>query len=214
MALFWAGLLGSGHCLGMCGGVVALMNRAPFRLIAGYNFGRILAYVCAGLGVGWLGEVGFWLAPHQAWRAVLYALASFLMLAMGLYLLGFPRLLMPFENVGQLLWQKIAPIAHRFLPVRHFAAALCLGFLWGFIPCGLVYSALAMSLASGSALDGATRMFCFALGTLPVMLFAPFLLSQLGQMARTIMQKMAGVMLLIFAGLGAYRLRFLLFAEF
>ncbi len=204
-ALFLAGLLGGGHCLGMCGGVVMLMNRAAFSHILAYNAGRVLTYIFSGFCAGLLGEVGFLFAQSLIYRALLYFFASFLMLAMGFYLLGIPFFLKPFEKMGGVAWGKIAPLTQKFFPVQNFKTAWCLGGLWGFIPCGLVYAALSVALSSANALEGALLMASFALGTLPMMLFAPFLLSKITAKTRALVQKIAGFTLLLFGCLGIYR---------
>ena len=75
-----------------------------------------------------------------------------------------------FEKLGAVLWRKIQPVAKALLPLDRSAKALAYGLCWGFLPCGLVYSSLGWSLASGSALQGALLMCAFGLGTLPAML--------------------------------------------
>ena len=58
----------------------------------------------------------------------------------------------------------------RFIPVRHAGQALVLGLVWGWLPCGLVYSVLVMSITTGNAIDGAILMLSFGVGTLPNLL--------------------------------------------
>lgn len=180
-ALFIVGLLGGGHCAGMCGGIVgALSLQTPQGGTAvlvhlAYNCGRIGSYVLAGLLAGLIGQAaGNLLAVQQG----LYLFASLMLIAMGLYLLGVTQFLAPLERGGQTLWQRIQPLTRRFLPVRGVAQALPLGLLWGWLPCGLVYSALTTALAAGSAGKGALLMLAFGLGTLPNLLLAGLLLSR------------------------------------
>jgi sulfite exporter TauE/SafE len=90
-----------------------------------------------------------------------------------------PRFLLPLERVGALLWRHVQPLSRRLLPVRTPAQALALGMVWGWLPCGLVYSALTTALASGSAGAGAATMLAFGLGTLPNLLLAGILATQL-----------------------------------
>ncbi len=203
-AIFLAGLLGGGHCLGMCGGVVALMAKSPFALA--YNFGRIAAYILVGALLGALGEVGFLLADSFSYRIILFAFANFLMLAMGVYLLGVPHFIAPFEKMGGVLWRKIAPFAQKFLPPKNFKTAFSIGFLWGFLPCGLLYSAFAAALASASFVKGALLMASFGLGTLPNLIAAPFLLQKLSPKFRQIIQKITGVFLMVFGAWGFYKI--------
>jgi sulfite exporter TauE/SafE len=169
------GWLGGVHCLGMCGGIVsalALSVPEPGRakILFAYNLGRCLTYVLLGLiagALGFLGTRSFGVAPN-----LLYALANVLLVGMGLYLLGFPWLVRPLEQMGQNLWRLIEPVSRRLFPVNTMPRALGIGLLWGFLPCGLVYSALATSFASGAAAQGGLWMAGFALGTLPNLLMA------------------------------------------
>lgn len=188
LALFIVGLLGAGHCAGMCGGIVgALSLQAPSQGVAAllvhlaYNFGRITSYVMAGLIAGLLGQAaGNVLALQNA----LYLFANLMLIAMGLYLLGVTQFLAPLERGGQTLWRRIQPLTKRFLPVRGLEQALPLGLLWGWLPCGLVYSALTTALASGSAAKGALLMLAFGLGTLPNLLLAGLLLMRFRSFAQ------------------------------
>lgn len=169
------GWLGGVHCLGMCGGIVsALTLSAPeagrAKILWAYNLGRCLTYVALGLLAGALGLFGMrtlGIAPN-----LLYVLANLLLVGMGLYLLGFPWLVQPLERVGQNLWRRIEPVSRSLFPVNTIARALGVGLLWGFLPCGLVYSALATAFASGSVVHGSLWMAAFALGTLPNLLMA------------------------------------------
>ncbi|WP_284446679.1 sulfite exporter TauE/SafE family protein [Fluviibacter phosphoraccumulans] len=169
------GWLGGVHCLGMCGGIVSALSlsvpatRRPALLLA-YNAGRCLTYTLLGALAGLLGYAGvsvLGLGPK-----VLFALANLLLIGMGLYLMGWPVLVRPLEQGGQLVWRHIEPLARRFFPVTTPLRALVVGLAWGFLPCGLVYSALATAIATSNPLTGALWMAGFALGTLPNLLLA------------------------------------------
>lgn len=205
------GFLGGPHCVGMCGGIVAALTAGGGSSRRGlhlaYNLGRIAAYGLAGVAMGALGGL---LGGHGAlaaqWplRTVLYLLASLLLVGMGLYLLGLPQLLLPLERGGQFLWRRIQPLTRRFVPVRSAAQALPLGFLWGFLPCGLVYSALASALAAGSAARGGAILLAFGLGTLPNLLAMGLLAVRLKDWARRpAVRRLAGALVL---GYGAWGL--------
>jgi len=209
LALFIVGLLGAGHCAGMCGGIVgALSLQSPqggaFLVHLAYNLGRIASYVAAGLLAGLLGQVAGNLAAVQQG---LYLFASLMLIAMGLYLLGLTQFLAPFERAGQALWQRIQPLTGRFLPVRSIAQALPLGMLWGWLPCGLVYSALTTALASGSAGKGALLMLAFGLGTLPNLLLAGLLLTRFRRFAQARTTRViSGLLVLGYGGYGLLNL--------
>lgn len=174
------GLLGSSHCIGMCGGIVAALNMGigdgagnkPASLFVyhlGYNGGRITSYLLVGLLAGSLGAglIGLGVSPLAG-----KLLAAAFMIALGLYLANWWRGLVLLERLGARLWRHIQPLGQKLFPIRHPLQAYLLGLLWGWLPCGLVYSVVAWSLTTGSALDGALLMLGFGLGTLPALLIA------------------------------------------
>ena len=177
-ALFLVGLLGGTHCIGMCGGIVsALSMGAASRpsLHLAYNAGRIVSYALAGAIAGALGGASLALSDQLPVRVILFVLANLMLVALGLYLMGVTRALAFSERFGQKLWRHLQPLTRRYLPARTVAQALPLGLLWGWLPCGLVYSALVSAMTSGSAAGGALMMLSFGLGTLPNLLLAGLL---------------------------------------
>lgn len=207
LAMFLVGLLGGTHCVGMCGGIVgALSMGAPgrWRMHLAYNAGRILSYTAAGALAGALGAASMSLEGQMPVRLTLYLLANLMLVALGLYLLGVTRALAFTERAGQHLWRRLQPLTRRFLPARSVAQALPLGLLWGWLPCGLVYSALASSLTAGSASRGALLMLLFGLGTLPNLLLAGILFARLNEFVRRpVVRTMSGLLVL---GFGVYGL--------
>jgi sulfite exporter TauE/SafE len=183
-AVFLVGLLGGVHCVGMCGGIVSALTLqttaqgAVWPLHLAYNIGRIASYAVAGAALGALGSLGLLLNHWLPVQMTLYVGANLMMLLLGAYLLGATRSLAFTERAGQHLWRRIQPLTRRFLPVRGVAQALPLGMLWGWLPCGLVYSVLAMTLLTGSAVRGALTMLAFGLGTLPNLMLAGLLLAR------------------------------------
>ena len=176
IAVFFVGLLGGVHCLGMCGSIVGIFTaqlpkegaRWPFHLA--YNSGRIASYTLAGLLVGTIGQAGLLMRDVVPIQHLLFALSSLMLIALGLYLAGIWSMVRHIERVGNGLWQRIQPLTRRLLPVTSPTRALLLGTLWGWLPCGLVYSVLVTALASGHAQSGALIMLAFGLGTLPNLL--------------------------------------------
>lgn len=205
LALFLVGLLGGTHCVGMCGGIVgALSMGAPGRwsLLFAYNAGRILSYSAAGAMAGALGAASLGLEGQVPVRLGLYLLANLMLIALGLYLLGITRALAFTEKAGQSLWRLIQPLTRRFLPASNVFQAFPLGVLWGWLPCGLVYSALATSLAAGSAGRGALTMLAFGLGTLPNLLLAGIVLARLNEFVRRSAVRLISGLLVL--GFGVY----------
>ena len=209
-ALFLVGLLGGGHCVGMCGGIVAALaaqgSGPSWRLHAAYNTGRIFSYSIAGALAGAIGGLGASFGTVASGQWVLYVLANLMLIALGVYLMGFTASLAPVERLGQALWRRLAPLGKRFLPVRGVGQALPLGMVWGWLPCGLVYSALATAMASGSAERGALSMLTFGLGTLPNLLLAGVLLARFKRFAQArAVRWTAGLIVLAFGLLGLVR---------
>jgi sulfite exporter TauE/SafE len=210
LALFIVGLLGAGHCAGMCGGIVGALSlqgpqgAASLPIHLAYNLGRIGSYALAGLLAGTLGQAA---GSLMAVQHGLYLFASLMLVAMGLYLLGLTQFLAPLERGGQALWQRIQPLTKRFLPVRGIAQALPLGLLWGWLPCGLVYGALATALGAGSAGQGALLMLAFGLGTLPNLLLAGLLLARFRRFAQArVTRIVAGLLVLGYGIHGLYNI--------
>jgi len=205
LALFLVGLLGGTHCVGMCGGIVgALSMGAPARwsMHLAYNGGRILSYAAAGAIAGALGAASMGLEGQVPARLILYFVANLMLVALGLYLLGLTRALAFTERAGQTLWRHLQPLTRRFLPARSMAQAFPLGLLWGWLPCGLVYSALASSLTAGSAGRGGLMMLAFGLGTLPNLLLAGMVLARLNEFVRRpVVRTLSGLLVL---GFGLY----------
>jgi len=204
-ALFLVGLLGGTHCVGMCGGIVGALSmggQARWSMHLAYNGGRILSYAAAGAIAGTLGAASMGLEGQVPARLILYFVANLMLVAMGLYLLGVTKALAFTERAGQSLWRRLQPLTRRFLPVRSVAQAFPLGVLWGWLPCGLVYSALATALSTGSAGRGAMTMLAFGLGTLPNLLLAGIVLARLnGFVRRPIVRTLSGLLVL---GFGLY----------
>lgn len=210
IAVFLVGLLGGTHCVGMCGGIVTAVSLSlpgqgvrPVYHLA-YNSGRILSYALAGALAGAVGAGAFFLDSVLPVQKILYGLASVMLVLLGLYLAGLWSAVSHIERLGGLLWKQLQPWSKRLLPVRHPAQALLLGMLWGWLPCGLVYSALISALASGSALSGSATMLAFGLGTLPNLLAMGFFARQLQAFTQNLwVRRVTG---LLVAGYGAWGL--------
>nr|WP_156311367.1 sulfite exporter TauE/SafE family protein [Pseudomonas sp. TDA1] len=199
------GLLGGGHCLGMCGGLMGALTLAippeqrgrRLRLLLAYNVGRILSYACAGLLLGLAG----WAVASSPAALALRVLAALLLIAMGLYLAGWWSGLTRIEALGRGLWRHIQPVASRLLPVSSLPRALLLGALWGWLPCGLVYSTLLWAASQGNAGYSAALMLAFGLGTWPVLLATGLAAERVSSLLRRRSVRMAGGLLVILFGL-------------
>ena len=199
LPMFLVGLLGSVHCAGMCGGIVGALSAAPRRAaaavgrgafpvpvrtvparqashglarVAAYNAGRIASYAAAGaLAGGVAGGVarGGALVGLPALQALAFWGANLMLVALGLYLMEAWRGLAWLEAGGATLWRHVAPLLRRVGPPDTTARMFAAGALWGWLPCAMVYSALASAMLSASPFGGAAIMLAFGLGTLPML---------------------------------------------
>jgi hypothetical protein len=207
------GLLSSSHCLGMCGGIVGALNmgigadlsqrpKSLFAFHLAYNGGRVCSYLLVGLLAGTLGGGLVRLGVNPAAGKLV---AAALMIALGLYLANWWRGLSLLERLGSRLWQAIRPFGEKLLPVCSLPRALLLGMLWGWLPCGLVYTVVAWSLTTGSPTEGAVLMLGFGIGTLPAMLLAGNAIHYLRHWIRSpLIRTSAGVTIIVFGVYGGF----------
>ncbi len=168
-----AGLFGSTHCLGMCGGIVGLLHaQIPAGrgvLAIGFHIGRISSYLAIGLiatGIGMLPAAAVPTAAPQIMRWILGAII--VLMAVYIALPGRFR-----DLTGQLaapLTRRMMPVFARFLPVRSFDNAIGLGLLWGFLPCGLLYTVIATAAMLADPLATSAMIVAFGVGTVPLLL--------------------------------------------
>lgn len=180
LSAFLVGLLGSTHCVGMCGGIVGALTlgvpaaqRSRWALLPymlAYNIGRIGSYALAGAILGFISAQLFHFGNDAAVHRIGVLISAAFMILLGLYFTDLWRGLSAVERAGGYLWKRIEPFGRALLPVNHPGKALLFGAVWGWLPCGLVYSTLAWSLASGGPGQGALLMASFGLGTLPMLL--------------------------------------------
>ncbi len=227
LPIFLIGLLGGVHCVGMCGGIVGAFSVATPRRsfpiavsttgslsstvadsgmrVLSFNVGRIASYAIAGALAGLLGSIPA-LINLAALQTAAYWLANLMLVLLGLTLMNAWHGLARIEAVGRVVWRQVQPLMRRLLPVHNPAQALALGALWGWVPCGMVYSVLMTALLTGSATYGALVMLVFGLGTLPLL----FTIGVAGTSVQPFLQRRAvrsaaGVLVLAFGLLGLVR---------
>ena len=224
IAAFLVGLLGGVHCIGMCGGIVGALClglgskggnaldikqektaqqnfKKVFPFLLSYNAGRISSYTLAGIlmgGIGWLGSHLFTLYSIQQ---TLEIIAAIFMLALGLYIAGWWKGLANIERWGgKVIWKRLEPLGRRFMPVTSYRQAFLLGVVWGWLPCGLVYSVIIWTISTQSPFKGGLLMLSFGLGTLPNLLLMGVFASTLNQfIQQPWVRQVAGVMIMVFA---------------
>jgi sulfite exporter TauE/SafE len=238
---FIIGLLGSGHCLAMCGGITTMLTSAldestnpqkpkvsthgdiavsqqsncsaqtsKLSLVLFYHVGRIASYCLIGAIVGFTGSI----AAKNVGLPVagLRLVAAFFLILLGLYIGQWLLWLNRIEALGKGLWNYLSPMAKHVIPVDNGKKALGLGALWGWLPCGLVYSTLTWALASGSSFTGATIMLFFGLGTLPALVALSLGIASIKKLlVNTTFRKVMAISLIsygIYSFIVAYQLMF------
>ena len=206
-AALLAGLLGSAHCLGMCAGIsglfavnsniTTLRNQIPMALT--YNAGRVMSYAVLGIIVGTVGSVIVKTTPGIAGGIRL--LSGVVIILVGLKVAFDLRLLNPIERMGGTLWARIAPAAQRLVPVTSIPRALGLGLVWGWLPCGLVYSVLLIAATSATPVNGAAIMITFGVGTMPAMVMTGLGAAKLSQLMRRRGTRLGLGLLIVILGL-------------
>lgn len=172
-------LVASGHCALMCGGISGALGivtakdrrgRARRWLLLGYQCGRVLSYVLAGLLIGGIGGGIVGLLDGEGVRDALRAGSAAALVLSALVILG--RLRDPGDIIGRRVWLRLAPLGRRLMPVSTFPRAVAFGMVWGWMPCGFVYTVLLIAAVSADPAQAALTMLAFGLGTLPAMLAA------------------------------------------
>jgi len=165
-----------------------------------FNIGRIFSYVIAGVLAGAFGvEVLKALGLENGHEILRYAGVIF-MVAIGFYLAGwFPQLVLV-EHIGKPVWRRLEPLARKMMPINSPIRALLYGMAWGWLPCGLVYVVLLMTVTSGSALHGGMMMLAFGLGTLPSILSVGFMATWVRRFANSqTTRQIIGLIIIIMA---------------
>ncbi len=180
-AAFAMGLFSSLHCIGMCGSIIGTLTlslkpeirnnkRSLLPFVLNYNLGRITSYTIAGLLVGVLQAIIILPFGLDYGHRILQLLSAAIMIGAGLYLAGwFPRFAY-IEKAGARLWKLIEPFGRKLIPVSSRTQAFLFGIVWGWLPCGLVYAALALAATTGDITRAGVTMLAFGLGTLPSVL--------------------------------------------
>ena len=205
VSAFIAGVFGSLHCVAMCGGIatalgVSSSDTKSKQMAFLYQLGRITSYAIAGGLVAFLGTQILPQSNSMHVAMILRILSVVFMVGLGLYLAGWFPKFAHIERLGLPIWRKISPLSKRLLPVKNSGQAIALGFLWGWLPCGLVYSILLWSVSAPNTLSGALIMISFGLGTLPAMFLMALGANQLlVYISQPVVRKIAGLCVIALA---------------
>jgi len=209
---FFLGLFSTVHCIAMCGSIIGALTlslpqevresqRKMLPYVFNYNLGRLLSYGIAGAIVGLLSSPLIEFNGHL----VLRYLSVMVMIAMGLYLGGWFPKFAQMERMGAPIWKRLQPIGQKLLPVRTLKQAFLLGTVWGWLPCGLVYAALAVAATVGEPVKASMVMLAFGVGTLPAVMGAGLFTGLLASMARAKhLRQIAGILIIAMALVTAF----------
>jgi len=218
-AAFAMGLFSSLHCIGMCGSIIGSLTlslkpeirnnkRKLLPYVFNYNIGRITSYTIAGLLVGFLQAIIILPFGLDHGHRILQLISAAIMIGAGLYLAGwFPRFAY-IEKAGSKFWKLIEPFGRKLIPISTHTQAYLFGMVWGWLPCGLVYAALALAATAGDVYRAGFTMLAFGLGTLPAVMGVGIMtntLTKLSQIHR--FKQITGLLLILIA-------LFALFPEF
>jgi len=215
LVAFAMGLFSSMHCIGMCGSIIGTLtlslspdirnNKArllPF--VFNYNLGRVTSYTMAGGLAGIVGVLMTMPFGELHGHRILQLLSALIMMSAGLYIAGwFPRFAY-IEKIGTRFWKKIEPFGRKLIPVKTYTQAYLFGMVWGWLPCGLVYTALAVAATAGDVSKSALTMLAFGFGTLPAVMGVGIMTSVLTRLSRTQrFKQIIGLFMIILALLAA-----------
>jgi len=192
------GLMGSLHCVGMCGPIAFMLPvdrnnqyKKFFQTII-YHFGRLMAYGIIGLVFGLLGKGLYVFGMQQKLSIIIGALMILIVLI--------PYKTFSKYNFSKPVYRIVSKLKSRLgqeLKKKTPDTFLTIGFLNGFLPCGLVYMALLGAIAMGSALEGSLYMIIFGLGTVPLMTAAIYMSGFLKSSAKRRIQQLIPVFVVI-----------------
>lgn len=207
LGLFAAGLASGLHCAGMCGGISAsfslLQKEKIWKRQFAFNAGRITTYAATGAAAGALGSAAAYAAAVLPAQTFFYFFSSAFVLLAGMHFWGMSLPISTLERIGVPLWRRVQPLAARLLPARTLPQAYAAGLAWGWLPCGLVYGALAAAVFSGGAAQGAAAMAAFGAGTLPWLFIAGVAAAKLrGWAGLATLRRLGGALLIGLGGFG------------
>ncbi|WP_246598931.1 sulfite exporter TauE/SafE family protein [Methylogaea oryzae] len=210
------GLFSALHCFSMCGSIIGTLTLSlkpalreqkaqllPFVL--SYNLGRITSYALAGLLAGVLHNVLMLPFGEGYGHRMLQVISALVMAGAGLHVAGWFSRFAYIEKAGAQIWRRIEPYGRRLLPVETLRQAFVFGMVWGWLPCGLVYAALALAATAGDVTRGGLTMLAFGVGTLPAVVGVGIMTNWMVRLSRMKrFRAMAGITMIILAVLAAF----------
>lgn len=210
------GLFSSLHCIGMCGSIIGSLTfslspeirqdkKRLLPFILSYNAGRITSYGIAGALAGLLEVLVTMPLGDTHGHRLLQIISAMIMTGAGLYIAGwFPRFAY-IEKLGLHIWRRVEPFGRKLIPVQNYKNAYLFGMVWGWIPCGLVYAALALTVTTGSVIQSSLTMVAFGVGTLPAVMGVGVMISVLTRLAANQrFKQIVGLIMIALALLAAF----------
>ncbi len=216
LVAFLMGLLSSMHCIGMCGSIIGTLTLSLkpeirnsksklFPYVLNYNLGRISSYTIAGFLAGLLEFLVTLPFGEGHGHRILQILSAIIMTGAGLYIAGWFPYFAYVEKAGSKIWKLLEPHGRRLIPVQSLSQAFVFGMVWGWIPCGLIYTALAFSATAGDIVKSSLTMLFFGLGTLPAVVGVGIMTTVLTRLSRMrSFKQMVGLLLIILALFAAF----------
>ena len=192
------GLMGSLHCVGMCGALALILpiktatTAAKINGILTYNLGRVLTYTLLGTIFGIIGQ-GFSLAGWQQWASI--AIGA-LMILFTIGTIRQPRIKI-IEQLSAAVSKRIGTLFSQ----PTYRSLLSIGILNGFLPCGLVYMSIATATALGTVWMGSLFMAAFGIGTIPAMFALSFSKNLVTPQFRLSLQKVLPIFTIVVGSL-------------
>ena len=210
------GIFSSMHCIGMCGSIIGTLTLSLkpeirekksklYPYVLTYNLGRITSYTIAGILIGAIEFILTRPLGEGHGHRVLQILSALIMAGAGFYIAGWFPQFAYIEKSGSWIWKKLEPLGRKLIPVQTLTHGYLFGMVWGWIPCGLVYSTLALAATTGDVVKSTLTMLFFGLGTLPAVMGLGIMASSLARLAKMERFRQAvGVMFIILALFAAF----------
>lgn len=210
------GLFSSMHCIGMCGSIIGTLtlslkpeirsNKTTlFPFVLNYNLGRITSYTVAGMLAGTIEFILTYPFGEGHGHRVMQILSATIMTGAGLYIAGWLPYFAYIEKIGARFWKTLEPLGRRLIPVENKTQAYLFGMVWGWIPCGLVYTSLALAATTGDVVKSTVTMMFFGLGTLPAVMGVGIMTGILTHLTRMHRFKQAvGILMIVLAVFAAF----------
>lgn len=209
---FFIGLFSSLHCVSMCGSIIGTLSfslKPEIRsnkpkmtaFIFSYNFGRVFSYILAGVIIGTVESILTFPLGVEHKHSFLQLISALIITGAGFYIAGwFPKFAY-IEKTGSYFWKAIEPYGRKLIPVASLKQAFLFGMVWGWIPCGLVYTALALAATTGNITISALTMLTFGLGTLPAVVGTGLVSTFISRISNLRIAKQVVGMLLVFVAI-------------